>query len=359
MDRIAMFRVIGRWFHRYFSDDEAIVLLLLLVFALVTILALGTMLAPVIAGLAFAFVLQGIVNWLERRRCPHLLAVTMAFLLFVTLLLTVVLLMGPLIWEQGTALLNELPGMLKQWQEVLQELPQEYPGFVSDSQVIAWTEAANTQLTRGGQLLLSFSLSKLPNLVGVLIYLVLVPILVFFFLKDRDVLFRWFSSFLPKERRLIDQVADEMNNQIANYIRGKVIEIMIVGVTSYITFVLLGLNYAALLGLLVGLSVLIPYIGAAVVTIPIAAIGLFQWGATQPFFMMMTIYGIIQALDGNVLVPLLFSEAVNLHPIAIIVAVLFFGGVWGFWGVFFAIPLATLIKAVLSAWPDHEELGVL
>jgi len=65
----------------------------------------------------------------------------------------------------------------------------------------------------------------------------------------------------------------------------------------------------------------------------------------------MIAYGIIQALDGNLLVPLLFSEAVNLHPVTIIVAVIFFGGLWGFWGVFFAIPLATLVKAVLNAWP--------
>ena len=62
-------------------------------------------------------------------------------------------------------------------------------------------------------------------------------------------------------------------------------------------------------------------------------------------------YGVIQALDGNVLVPFLFSEAVNLHPIAIILAVIVFGGMWGLWGVFFAIPLATLVKAVLNAWP--------
>jgi len=69
------------------------------------------------------------------------------------------------------------------------------------------------------------------------------------------------------------------------------------------------------------------------------------------------VYGIIQALDGNLLVPLLFSEAVNLHPVAIIIAIIFFGGMWGLWGVFFAIPLATLVKAVLNAWP--EEPGVL
>ena len=116
-------------------------------------------------------------------------------------------------------------------------------------------------------------------------------------------------------------------------------------------FVAFGLNYAALLALLVGLSVVVPYIGAVVVTVPVALIGLFQWGWGDQFIWMIVVYGIIQALDGNVLVPLLFSEAVNLHPVAIICAVLLFGGLWGFWGVFFAIPLATLFKAVLYAWP--------
>ncbi|CAM3867423.1 AI-2E family transporter [Parendozoicomonas haliclonae] len=352
-----MFRVIGRWFHRYFSDDEAIVLILLLGVALFTILVLGAMLAPVFAALVLAFVLQGLVNWLEKKGLPHILSVVVSFLLFVAVFLAVLLLMVPLVWEQGSNLLNELPGMVQQWQDALQHLPETYPGFISESQVNAWIETANTQMTRAGQWLLSFSLSKLPNLVGILIYLVLVPILVFFFLKDRTVLLDWFTSYLPKERRMINQVSDEMSSQIANYIRGKVIEIVIVGITTYIAFWYLGLNYAALLSLLVGLSVLIPYIGAAVVTIPIAAIGLFQWGFTQPFFVMMAVYGVIQALDGNVLVPLLFSEAVNLHPIAIIVAVLFFGGVWGFWGVFFAIPLATLIKAVFTAWPGQDELA--
>ena len=68
----------------------------------------------------------------------------------------------------------------------------------------------------------------------------------------------------------------------------------------------------------------------------------------------MVAYTVIQALDGNVLVPLLFSEAVDLHPVAIILAILFFGGLWGFWGVFFAIPLAALVKAVIDAWPRLE-----
>ncbi|MGB2465802.1 MAG: AI-2E family transporter, partial [Porticoccaceae bacterium] len=115
-----------------------------------------------------------------------------------------------------------------------------------------------------------------------------------------------------------------------------------------------GLNYAALLALLVGLSVLIPYIGATVVTLPVLLVGYMQWGYSADFLWLFLVYGVIQFLDGNLLVPLLFSEVVNLHPVAIIVAVLFFGGIWGFWGVFFAIPLATLVKAVYNAWPRKE-----
>lgn len=143
---------------------------------------------------------------------------------------------------------------------------------------------------------------------------------------------RWVRGYLPRERALITRVAQDMNRQIANYIRGKVIEIFLCGVATYIGFIAMGLNYAALLALLVGLSAVVPYVGTVVVTVPVAAIALFQWGWGDQFFYLMLVYGVIQVLDGNVLVPLLFSEAVNLHPVVIICAVLLFGGLWGFWG---------------------------
>ena len=153
-------------------------------------------------------------------------------------------------------------------------------------------------------------------------------------LKDKDELTSQISQFLPKRRRLIEQVGHEMNDQIINYIRGKVMEIIIVGTVSVVLFAVMDLRYAMLLGVLVGFSVLIPFIGAAFVTIPIAIVALFQWGISPEFWWLMVAYGIIQVLDGNVLVPILFSEAVSLHPVYIIIAVLFFGGLWGFWGVF-------------------------
>ena len=143
-----------------------------------------------------------------------------------------------------------------------------------------------------------------------------------------------------------------MQQQIANYIHGKLLEILIVGVVTYIIFLSFGLNYPLLLSVAVGLSVLVPYIGAVLVTIPVALVAMFQFGISPTFWYLIVAFSVSQLLDGNLLVPYLFSEVVNLHPLVIIISVLIFGGLWGFWGVFFAIPLATLVKAVLNALPD-------
>lgn len=346
-----MLKVFKGWLQRYFSDEQAVLLAVLLVLGFGVVVSLGGMLAPVLAGLVLAFLMQGLVVALERLGLPHAIAVWGVFLFFVSILGALLLVLLPLVWQQMFTLFNELPRMLGEWQALLMLLPERYPQLVSEEQVLGWINALRGELGRVGQIMLSFSLSGLPVLMAAVIYLVLVPILVFFFLKDRERIGDWFRGFLPTERPLLSQVAREMNRQLANYIRGKVIEILICAVVSYLAFKLLGLNYAALLALAVGLSVVVPYVGAVVVTVPIALIGLFQWGWSDQFVYLMVVYGIIQALDGNVLVPLLFSEAVNLHPVAIICAVLLFGGLWGFWGVFFAIPLATLVKAVLDAWP--------
>ncbi|MBN3964301.1 AI-2E family transporter [Pseudomonas gregormendelii] len=349
-----MFKVLRDWIQRYFSDEEAVVLAVLLFLAFTAVLTLGGMLAPVLAGMVLAYLMQGLVVTLERLRVPGGAAVGLVFALFMGVLLVFIVVVVPLLWHQLITLFNELPGMLAKWQSLLLLLPERYPHLVSDEQVLRAIEVARGEIGNFGQWALTFSLSSLPLLVNIMIYLVLVPILVFFFLKDREMIGEWVRGYLPRERALITRVAHEMNRQIANYIRGKVIEIFICGGATYIGFVVLGLNYAALLALLVGVSVVVPYVGAVVVTVPVLLIALFQWGWSDQFIYLMAVYGIIQVLDGNVLVPLLFSEAVNLHPVAIICAVLLFGGLWGFWGVFFAIPLATLFKAVLDAWPRKE-----
>ena len=205
----------------------------------------------------------------------------------------------PLAWRQSVNLFNELPGILSQAQSVLLLLPERYPEFISEQRILELIDLAAAELSQMGQWVVTFSLNSITSIIALLIYLVLVPILVFFFLKDGGSLSKWWISFLPEKRDMLINIWVEMDGQIANYIRGKVIEIIVVGVVTYITFIFLGINYAALLAILVGLSVLIPYIGAALVTLPVALIGFFQWGWSNEFMYLMVAYGVIQALDSS------------------------------------------------------------
>jgi putative permease len=254
-----------------------------------------------------------------------------------------------------------MPIIVTKLKKLIFSLQEEYSSIITLQELDTIIQNLTAEVANFGQWILSQSLEGLPVFITAMIYLIVVPILVFFFIKDKDRILLSIVSFLPKNRRLMNQVWDEMSRQFANYVRGKVVEIAVVGGCTYIGFIFMSLNYSALLAILVGLSVVIPYIGAILVTIPVTMIALFQYGLSDAFYYVMFIFLIIQLIDGNVLVPLLFSEVVNLHPTVIIIAVLFFGGVWGVWGVFFAIPLATMIKAVFSAWPriDKEQPKLL
>lgn len=346
--------VIGGWINRHFSNEEAIYLVVFVVAGFALLFFLGGTLAPVLAGLVLAFLLQGLVKRLVGWGVPEKPSVYLTFVFFLGVLTTILLFVVPLIWQQLAALRAALPNIINRLQEMLRDLPEVAPGFVTAQQVDQWLNLAAGEVGSASGSLLNALLTQVPSVIAVLIFLILVPISVFFFLKDKQSLMAWFQSLLPRERPLLDRVGNEMNLQLANYVRGKAIEILIVGSVTFVVFQLLGVNYAALLGLVVGLSVLVPFVGAAVVTLPVALVAIFQFGWTWEMAWVLIAYGVIQGLDGNVLVPLLFSEAVDLHPITIIVAVLAFGGLWGVWGVFFAIPLATLVKAIYNAWPSQE-----
>ncbi|TWI52340.1 putative permease [Pseudomonas duriflava] len=355
---MAFWRVLRHWITRYFAEDEAATLGVLLVLGCTVVVLFGSMLAPFFTALVLAFLLQGGVSRLERWHVPRLAAVLIVFLSFLGVFLALLLVVLPLVWDQLVTLLQESPRMFAQAQVLLDELQERYPKIVTPEQIQSWMGTVGNELTTLAQRALRLSLSSLGNLIGFVTFLVLVPILVFFMLKDKDVLVNFFLSLLPSKRTLMSHIWREVDDQIANYVRGKVIEIVIVAVVSYVTFYALSLPYATLLALVVGLSVLIPFIGAAAATVPVAAVAGFTFGLSESFFYVIAAYAIIQALDGNVLSPLLFSGVVNLHPVAIILAILFFGGVWGFWGIFFAIPLATLLKALWRAWPRSDPAAI-
>jgi putative permease len=350
--------VLTRWYQRYLSEEEAVILLVMLTVAFAVMLFFGDILAPVLVAIVLAYLMQGVANVLRQRGLPRELSVAFSTLLFLGGFFAVLLGLAPLVWRQLVALVREAPAIIEAWRKVLVMLPEEYPVFFTQQQVNELTAAIQAEMASVGQILVTKGLSSIPSVLAAIVYLILIPLMVFFFLKDREQLTGWFADFLPAKRPLLERIWSELNLQFANYARGKGIEVLIVGGASYLVFAVFSLNYAALLGLLVGFSVIVPYIGAALVTIPVVVVAYFQFGVTPDFYWVVGAYLLIQVLDGNVLVPLLFSEAVNLHPVAIVIAVLFFGGLWGLWGVFFAIPLATLVNAILSAWPSRDPLAI-
>ena len=371
-----MIQRLNHWLQKTFDDPQVAILALSLIGGLLAIVLLGQMLTPVVAALVIAYLLEGGVARLRRFGIPRLVAVIVVFTSFMAVLLFLLFGLFPLVMRQVAAIVQQIPTYVAQAQSWLATLPERYPGLVagrdsltsdeimydsmeggdmpiamiSQEQLSGFLDTIGSELINYGATLLSFS--GVMGMVSLLIFLVLMPVLVFFFLKDKRRLMAWARAYMPKDRGLVTKVWQEVDGQIGNYVRGKVLEIVIVWSVTYVVFSLLGMPYAMLLSLLVGISVIIPYIGAAVVTLPVALVALIYFGGLTPnFWWVIIAYFIIQILDGNVLVPVLFSEVVSLHPVAIITAILIFGGIWGFWGVFFAIPLATVVNAVLRAWP--------
>jgi len=343
------------WVGRVLPNGQAVSFAFMLIVGVAVVVGLGRILMPVLAAGVIAYLLEGPVALGQRKKLPRLVSVLVVYSLFMALLAFVFVGLLPLLYQQTEELIQQLPTWMARAQFLVMQLPQRYPHIINEEQVYEIVAMIRRDLLAYGQSMLTYSYASLLTVISFIVYAILVPMLVFFFLKDKELIIGWFAQYLPRDRHLTTQVWNEVDAQLGNYVRGKFVEVIVLLSASFVTFTWRDLDYALLLAVLMGLSVIIPYVGATLVTFPVMLVAFFQWGGTDEFWWLMLAYGIIQMLDGILLVPLLFSEVVNLHPVAIMVAIVFFGGIWGFWGVFFAIPLATLVKAVLTAWPRLGE----
>ena len=352
-----MFKLFVEWYKRRFSDPHVVSLIVVLVFLFLIIYFFNKILLPVFIAIVLSYLLDTPVNFLYRKGIPRTFAVIIVLLIFLLVVLACFMILVPLVWQQSISLITNIPNMLNFANKFLTSLPEHYPELIDVGLFDSIIQGITSRVVQTGNSLLQFSIVSLFGLVSVAINAVLVPIMMFFFLKDKAKIWGYCSRILPKNRGVLNKVAAEMDTQIANYIVGNVLHILILGISVYIPFWFFGLDYGLLLAVIVGLSVLIPYIGIIISSIPVILIALFQWGISPEFGCLIFFYVLIQALDGNLLVPCLFSEKLNLHPLVIILAVIVFGGLWGFWGIFFAIPLATLVKAIINAWPNPDEIN--
>ena len=338
---------ITRWFQQRISDTQLMMLLASLLGIFLLVWLLGDVLAPVFFAIALAYVLDGVVQLLTHLRMPRLLAVLLVCSGTMLIVLFALLAVLPLLTEQVMQLFQRIPQNLETLRQTLHDLQMHYAGWINPQHLQEVVTSLMQKLQEWGGHLISISFATIPSLMALMVYAVLVPVLVFFMLKDKAHILQWGKRFLPHERTLLARVWFELDAQIGNYIRGRFWESFMVGLVMWLTYLMMDHPYALLLGVLTGISVWIPFVGAALVTIPVMLLSFFQWGSSEMTLYAILAYGIIQMIDANIVIPWLFSEVVNLHPIAIIVAVLFFGSLWGILGVFIAIPLAALIQSVL------------
>ena len=224
-----MLEIFNKWYKRYLFEEESVLLLVLLTISVVLLMTIGDILAPVLASLVLAYLVQGLSSQLQRHGLPQWFGVAVAFLVFVGAFFGVTLGLLPLVLRQMLSIAGEMPRMIEQWQQFLQVLPEEYPELVTKQQLTQIMNMAQTELAGLGQTLVTRTLAYIPGILTVMVYLVLIPLLVFFFLKDREQILNWLTRFLPAERPLLRRIWGEMNMQFANYARGKVLEVIIFG----------------------------------------------------------------------------------------------------------------------------------
>ncbi|SDZ95476.1 AI-2E family transporter [Rubrimonas cliftonensis] len=340
----------AQWLRRTFADPQIVILLLIIVSGGALLTLAADVLAPILASVVIAWLMEAPAAAMARRGLSRTLVAALLTALFVALLAAALLLAAPVLLGQVAQLARALPLLASEAQAFILALPVDYPEVFDADQMRDFAAGLNADMALLGQRMVRQSVAQLPNVATIGLYLLILPLLVFFFVRDRRAITLWIAGFLPDHRPLADEVWADISMKMGGYVRGRAYEMAIVGGASYAAFWLLGLDYALLLATLSGLSVLIPYFGAPVVGLPVALTAFAQWGLGPEMMWTLAAYTVIQTIDGAILATIMLAGAVNLHPIAVMVALLVFGDLYGFWGVVFAVPLASVVQVTLDAW---------
>ena len=275
-----MFEQLNSFLKKIFSNEETIVFSFAILAFFVVISFFVSVLTPFIISIVVAYLLVGLQKKIQSYNVSQNIALIATFTIFIVTGAALVIWLVPLLYIQLQAFILDVPSLFNNFLDFISDLPAKFPELVSSDQIAIFFQAVSEEITLIAQNIIKSSISGIQSTITILLYIILFPILVYFFLFDRKNIIEGFLKIIPGRREMFTNIWVEMDIQLSNYVRGKTIEIFIVGVVAAIIFSSLGLKYSALLSVLVGLSVIIPYVGAIAVTIPIFFIAYFQWGIT-------------------------------------------------------------------------------
>ncbi len=337
------------WFRR-------LVLILILLGSAGALYIVRNTLIPLFISMLIAYFLNPLADYLEHRGLGRIPAITVTFLLFFGFLVLAVLYLFPLIRDQVVDLTAALPRNLT----ILNKRISELQGRLA----VYWPAIREVNVGLRIQQAALDTLNAVPtyvaNVFSIFPLLILVPLISFFFLKDGRRIRRGFLNSVPN--RYFETVMGllyEVDRKIGSYVRGQLLRSTIIGLLTFFGLKLCGLKYSLLLAIFAGVMNLIPYAGPFIAAIPAVVLAILNQAvphAPLPFISgfplvlhVVLVYVVVQTLDAVWVAPFILGWSVDIHPLGIVLVLLFGNQLFGWWGIILAVPVASIVKLTVQA----------
>lgn len=304
-------------------------------------------LGPFFLAFALAYLLNPLVEGLERHKISRNKSIAIIFALILAVLATAIFLVLPTLYNELSKLAIILPSTLQWIVERIEDFREQFKATGLPNRVAL---VLDEHLGQGEVIIadrLNLFLANLPNALASLTLYILSPVITIYFLADWKGLRDSFFRLVPQRRRMEwRRLWQDINHVIRQFVRGDLVIAVIVGILIGVGVKLVGMEYALLIGLICGVSDLIPYFGPVIGAVPAVLLGLTK--SPGMAFKVALVILIVQQLEGNVISPKLMGDSVGLHPLWVVFALLAGGELAGFWGMFLAVPLAAVIRVVFK-----------
>jgi predicted PurR-regulated permease PerM len=322
-----------------------------------------SILLPFVAGMALAYFLDPVADWLERRGLSRLMATVVILVCFVLVFVLSLMLVIPIIINQFTEFAAALPGYISQLQQIISSPETSFLPHWVGSQIETIKQNFSEVLSQGAGFIGSL-LGQIWNsgkaIVDVVSLLIVTPVVAFYILLDWDRMVSKVDNWIPRDQvNTVRRIAREMDESVAGFIRGQGSLCLILGIFYAVGLSIVGLNFGLLIGFVSGMISFIPYIGSLIGLVLSVGVALVQFWPDYPWILAVAgVFFVGQFVEGNILQPKLVGESVGLHPVWLMFALFAFGAMFGFVGLLIAVPAAAvvgvLVRFALSRYLDSD-----
>lgn len=365
------------WFFRLFLNSQAVTFLLVMLLAFLTIFVfskisfllkpvgsfLEIILLPMILTGLLYYLLNPMVDWMEKHKIPRTVGISILFILISLLIVWGLAVAIPNIQEQVTSFARSLPSNIQKIEGEVTSLLQDDRFEQFRPTALEMVNKVNDQIVTYVQKFSSGVVNWASNIISttsqIIVAIMIMPFILFYLLRDGKELNNYITQYLPtKWREPVGTVLTDVNGQLSNYVRGQVTVAIIVALMFSLMFSVIGLSYPVTLGVLAGFLNLIPFMGSFLAMIPAVILGLIA--GPIMLIKVLVVFMIEQTIEGRFVTPLIIGNSLNIHPITILFVLLTAGQLSGILGVLLGIPIyasiKVLVKAIFEWYKTHSDL---